>query len=210
MKDKRTFLLILLALCPLLVACGTLEIGIERTSTPGPVATSAPSNLPTPLSPTTSPLDTPMPDPASYLGVEREGGVLGGVWTLADVRYGLHLDRVQIVVEMTEPGDHVPRFQVVEVDNATSPFPTGHDPSWGAARIDLIVSDLYARDSPIIEQLPLTLPDNPLVTRVGSYPTFSDAHLGFSIGLKEPASYKVYEFTYPVRIVISVFYPPVS
>jgi hypothetical protein len=58
--------------------------------------------------------------------------------------------------------------------------------------------------------LPLTLPDNPLVTRVGLYPTFSDAHLGFSIGLKEPASYKVYEFTYPVRIVISVLYPPVS
>jgi hypothetical protein len=208
-KDKRTFLLILLALCPLLVACGTLEIGIERTSTPGPVATSAPSTLPTPLLPTTSPLATPLPDPASYLGVEREGGELGNVWTLADVRYGLHLDRVQIVIEMTEPGDHVPKFQIVEVDNAASPFPTGHDPSWGAARIDLIVADLYDYDFPV-GQLPLTLPDNPLVTRVGLYPTFSDAHLGFSIGLKEPASYKVYEFTYPVRIVISVLYPPVS
>jgi hypothetical protein len=149
-----------------------------------------------------------LPDPSSYLDVERRGGVVGGVWNLADLRYGLHSDRVQIVWEMVESRDHVPAFQVVEVDNAASPLPTGHDPSWGEVRIDLVVSDLHARNSPALEQLPLTLPDDRLVTRIDSYPTFSDAHLGFSIGLKEPAAYEVYELTDPVRLVIAVFYPP--
>ena len=60
---------------------------------------------------------------------ELAGGVLGGAWNLADLRYGLHPDRVQIVWEIAEPGDHVPAFQVAQVDNAAFPFPTGHDPS---------------------------------------------------------------------------------
>ena len=47
---------------------------------------------------------------------------------------------------------------------------------------------------------------NPQVTHIGLYPTFSDAHLGFSIGLKEPSAYEVYELTNPVRIVIDVLY----
>jgi hypothetical protein len=216
--------LVLLLIPVSATACGTLEVGIERNARPAPTATATPSDLATPgptvtaspARPTVAPTSTPLPDPASYLDVEREGGELGGVWNLADLRYGLHSDRVQIVWEMTERRDHTPFYQVIEVDNAASPFPTGHDPSWGEARIDLIVSDLYARDpstssgqrSPILEQLPLTLPDDPLVTRIGSYATFSDAHLGFSIGLGEPAAYAVYELTDPVRIVIAVFYPP--
>ena len=69
------------------------------------------------------------------------------------------------------------------------------------------MTDLYARNSPVVERLPLTLPDNPLVTRIGAYPTFSDAHLGFSIGLKEWVEYEIYELTDPVRIMIAVLYP---
>jgi hypothetical protein len=122
------------------------------------------------------------------------------------VRYGLRPERLRVVWEMAEPGNHVPLFEVVEVDNAADPFPTGHDPSWGAARIDLVVSDLYAYDFPLGERLPLIPSDNPWVTRIGLYPTFSDAHLGFSIGLKAPSAYRVYELTNPVRIVIDVLY----
>jgi hypothetical protein len=231
----------LMLILPLLAACGgTIEVGIERTTTPAqaatpseprtaepartrppvhptasPTATPVPPDLstleptrtPTPVEPTASPTSTPSPDPSSFLDVEREGGVLGDVWNLADLRYGLHPDRVQIVWEMGESRDHGPYFTVVEADNAASPFPTGPDPSWGEARIDLVVSDLYARNAPALEQLPLTLPDDPLVTRIGAYPTFSDAHLGFSIGLSEPAAYEVIELTEPVRIVIAVRYP---
>ncbi|MCP4537885.1 MAG: hypothetical protein GY832_12140 [Chloroflexi bacterium] len=215
MKNRQMIPLILLALGLFPSACGTLEIGIEHTAVPDPVATVTPFDpatpiptvTPLPTQPTMPPTSTPLPDPSSYLSDAREGGSLGSIWTLADLRYGLHPDRVQVVLEMAEPASQVPFFQVVEVENATSPFPTGHDPSWGEARIDLVVSDLYARNSPIIEQLPLTLPGDPVVTRIGLYPTFSDAHLGFSIGLKEPAAYEVYELTDPVRIVITVLYP---
>jgi hypothetical protein len=138
---------------------------------PEPTATRSPGQ------PTASPMSTPpppypTPDPSSLLNVEREGGVLGDVWTLADLRYGLHPDRVQVVWEMAESRDHGPYFTVVEVDNVSSPFPTGHDSAWGQARIDLVFSDLYARDAPALEQLPLTLLDDPLVTRIGAYPTW--------------------------------------
>ena len=150
-----------------LTACGgTFEVDIEYTAVPEQTATvTTPSDLatsiptvtpppdlatcvptvtPPPAQPTASHTSTSPPDPSSDPSGEHEGGILGSAWNLADLRYGLHPDRVQIVWEMAEPGDHVPEFQVVEVSNAASPFPTGHDPSWGEARIDLVVSDLYA------------------------------------------------------------------
>jgi len=188
------------------------------TQPPPPTYTPYPTYTPVPPAPTYTPYPTPTAKPgpstgttpqvppSSYLGIVRKGGKLGKVWNLADVRYGLHSDRLRVVWEMAEPGDHVPLFEVVEVDNALDPLPTGYDPSWGTARIDLVVSDLYAYDFPLDRRLPLILPDNPRVTRIGPYPTFSDAHLGFSIGLKAPSAYKAYELTNPVRIVIDVLY----
>lgn len=171
--------------------------------TPTPQAVAATS---TPTSQTMAPTSTPTPDPAAYLGVVRQGGRLGTIWNLADVRYHSHSDRLRVVWEMAEPGDHVPLFKAVEVDNVADPFPLGHDPSWGAARIDLVMSDVYAYDFPLSQRLPFIPPDNPQVTRIGTYPTFSDAHLGFSIGLKKPSAYEVYELKNPVRIVIDVPY----
>jgi hypothetical protein len=206
----------MVALLPILLsatACGTLEVSIERTATvpePAPPTPTSWTPVPTatgsPVKPTAT--KTPTPAPADYLNQNQEGGKLGDVWNLADLRYGLHSDRVQIVWEMDELRNHVPYYEAVEVDNASYPFPTGHDPAWGEARIDLVISDLYAREAPAMEELPIILANDPLVARIGSYPTFSDAHLGFSIGLKEPAAYAVYELTDPVRIVIAVFYPP--
>ena len=177
------------------------------TYTPYPTPTPqvvVPTSTPTPHA--MVPTSTPTQDSSAYLGVTRQGGRLGAVWSLANVRYGSHPDRLRVVWEMAEPGDHVPLFEVVEVDNAAEPFPLGHDPSWGAARIDLIMSDVYAYDFPVSQRLPLIPRDNPWVTRIDLYPTFSDAHLGFSIGLKKPLAYKVYELKNPVRIVIDVLY----
>jgi hypothetical protein len=136
----------------------------------------------------------------------HQGGQLGRVWNLADLRYAVHPDRVRIVLEMVEERDHVPFYRVVEVDNSASPFPTGHDPAWGAARIDIQVSDLYAYDSPLFEELPLVLPGNAVVTRIGQYPTFEDSILGFSIGLEAVAAFQVVELTEPVRIVLEVLW----
>jgi hypothetical protein len=184
----------------------------QFTAAPPP---SSPSSVPaTPSMAPASPPPTSTPSPhapaptstQSYVGVVRQGGELGGVWTLADVRYGVHPDRLRVVVEMAEPRDHVPLYKVAEVDNAAEPFPTGHDPSWGVARIDLVVSDLYAYESRAFEALPLEPADNPRVTRVGHYPTFDDSSLGFSIGLAAVSAYEVHELTDPVRIVIDVLW----
>jgi hypothetical protein len=172
------------------------------TLTPS-VVVSATHTLPPP---TKAPTRTPTPTPSGHLGVTQQGGKLGQTWNLATMRYGLHSNYLRVVWEMAEAGKHVPFFEVVEVDNAADPFPTGHDASWGAARIDLVVSDLYAYDFPLGNRLPIVPPDNPRVTRIGLYPTYSDSQLGFSIGLKAPSAYKVYELTNPVRIVIDVFY----
>ncbi len=171
------------------------------TQTPQPTAASPTS---APPSPTSEPTSVPSLD---YVGVKKQGGALGGTWTLTDVRVGAHEERFRVVIEVAEARDRAPFFEAIEVDNAATPFPSGHDPAWGAARIDLIISDLYLFDFPVSERLPIAAPENPVVTRVGRYPTESDAHIGFSIGLREPAAYEAYYLTEPVRVVIDVLYP---
>jgi hypothetical protein len=163
-----------------------------------------PTSTPPPLTPVSTPaIQPPVPTPfPTYVS-----GTLGSVWNLADIRYGIHADRLRVVLEMVDNRNTFPFHEIKEVDNASVPFPTGHDPSWGKARIDLVISDLYAYNAPILAQLPLIPPENPVVTRIGQYPTFDDALLGFSIGLKTPAVFKIYELTNPVRIVIDVLFP---
>jgi hypothetical protein len=182
---------------------------VPQTATLLPTATQA--SQPTAASPTLAP-PPPTVEPTSvpgsdYLGMKKQGGALGGTWTLKDVRVGAHEDRFRVVIEVSEARDHAPFHEAIEVDNAAVPFPSGHDPAWGAARIDLIISDLYLFDFPVSERLPIVVPENPLVTRVDRYPTESDAHIGFSIGLREPAAYEAYYLTEPVRIIIDVLYP---
>mgnify|MGYP006293454283 CR=1 FL=1 len=153
---------------------------------------------------------TPLPDlpaPDGVLNVPQVGGELGKIWNLSDLRYGLHADHMRLVLEMQESGATAPKYRVVEVSNAEAPFPGDADVSWGKARIDVMVSDLYARDFQLAETLPIEFADNPVITRIGQYPTADDALLGLSIGLREPANYQVYELGDPVRIVVDVFYP---
>jgi hypothetical protein len=217
--SKRTILAITVAL--VLVAAGCQCAPRREVPTATPTILSQPTETPSPaestaVPPTTAPSGPTSPPPlptatsapsTDYLGVKHQGGTLGAVWTLADIRVGAHEDRFRVVIEMRESRDYAPYHEVVEVDNEAAPFPTGHDPSWGAARIDVIVSDLYLYDFPVGERLPITGLKNPVVTRIGLYPTESDAHGGFSIGLSEPAPYEVYYLTEPVRIVIDVVYP---
>jgi hypothetical protein len=155
-----------------------------------------------PYPPPVAATDTP---PPLFMGWFTKGGELGKVWNLADVRYNVDPDHVRVVVEMVETRDHVPYYEASNVDNWAEPFPTGYDDSWGAARIDLVVSDLYARESPAFDALPLVPPENPLVTRIGHFPTFDDASLGFSIGLKREFRCEVHQLTDPVRIAIDVW-----
>lgn len=164
----------------------------------------------TETSPTES-VATPEPGPpqssAPVLFTPVESGTLGEVWTLTDVRYGFHEGFLRVVVEMGEQRNSMPYYTLKEVDNAVVPFPSGPDASWGAARIDLVISDLYAYDAVVTTKFPLIPGDNPSVIKIGQYPTYDDARMGISIGLKQPSAYKIYELTSPVRIVIDIQYP---
>lgn len=100
---------------------------------------------------------------------------------------------MRVVWEMQEAGDHVPYYEITPVDSG-EPSP----------RIDVVISDLYAYDYPLGEVLPIELPDNPLATRVDRLTTADDARLGFSIVLTAPHSFRVYELTDPVRLVVEV------
>jgi hypothetical protein len=144
------------------------------------------------------------PSPTAALGVAVSGGQLNGVWNLADLRFAVQADRVRFVIEMEERRDHVPFYRAVQVGNASSPFPTGYDAAWGAARIDLLVGDLYAYGSMLLDALPVELPANPRVLRVGLYPTYEDSVLGFSLGLEAASAYTISELVDPVRIVVDV------
>ncbi len=196
-------------LAPHATATHTVQPTELLTVTPSATALPEPTHMQTATASVTSlPEPTAVPElsPTPSLGVAQIGGRLNGVWNLADLRYALHPDRLRFVIEMAEAREHVPFYRVVEVDNIASPFPTGHDPAWGVARIDLVVSDLYGYDPPVLEKLPIVPPDNPRVTRIGLYPTFEDSILGFSIGLNAVATFEVRELTDPVRLVIDVLW----
>jgi len=108
---------------------------------------------------------------------------------------------------MAEARDEAPYTEIVQVDNRKTPFPRGgalFDPSWGEARIDIMISDCSAMGMPLNEVMPITLPEGTVVTKIGLHPTFDDAILGFSIGLKRPVAYQVFTLTDPVRIVVDV------
>ncbi len=179
------------------------------TPTPRPPTATARPDTPTPLSPPEAPIPTIGPE--TYLDITQKVGSSGDAWTLADIRVGLHPKRVRIVWEMGERRDAAPLTEIVEVDNTKTAFPRRGsllDPSWGAARIDVMVSDCYAYGVPLNDMLPITMSNSQLVTKVGVHPTFDDALLGFSIGLSKPAAYEVFTLTDPVRIVIDVITQP--
>ena len=176
----------------------------DQTADP-PAVTEEP---PTEIAPTETVMAPEPPQtPPAVLFPLVESGVLGEVWTLSDVRYGFHDGLLRVVVEIAEPRSSTPFYTLKEVDNAVVPFPSGADASWGAARIDLVISDLYAYDATVTTKFPLIPGDNPSVIKIGQYPTYDDARFGFSIGLKAPSAYKIYELTSPVRIVIDIQYP---
>ena len=186
---------------------------IQPTATPSreqPVDEGQPAALEPAATPTAGlePTSTPtLPAPSGLLNVPQVGGETGQVWNLADLRYGLHPTHLRLVLEMQESGTATPKYRVVEVSNAETPFPGSSDVDWGEARIDILVSDLYARDVSLDEMLPILFPDDPVILRIGQYPTVDDAILGLSIGLKTPVKYEVYELAEPVRIVVDIFYP---
>jgi len=169
--------------------------------------------VPTPVSFASSQPSTPAATPAlrtaAAPGVTFEGGRTGALWELAGFRHELLADRVRLIWEMEGGTASVPRYALRAVDNGAEPHPVAPGPLWGQVRVDLIFFDLYAREFPLREHFPVEAFDatSPVV-RVGLYPTFDDAALGFSVGLRRRAPLEVYEVENPPRLVVDVLREP--
>ena len=181
------------------------------TDTPAPPdpATPTPDVQPTDTpvaSPTPTPDVEPTPTP-DLIGYRVEGGELGEIWDLADIRYRHEANRFRLMLEMEETHPTAPYYTAELTDEDTEPFPVDRDPAWGTVRIDLVVSDLYAWDYPLGEELPVEVAESPLVNAITLFPTFDDALLGFSIWLESPARFRIQELSDPVRLSVEVIYP---
>lgn len=203
---------ILVAILVLVSGCAVLA-----PPTPTPTPDIEPTPTPTPdvqpsPTPTVEPTPTPTPDveptpTPDLIGYRVEGGELGEIWNLADIRYRHEANRFRLMLEMEETHPTAPFYTAELTDEDTDPFPIDRDPAWGTVRIDLVVSDLYAWDYPLGEELPVEVAESPLVNAITLFPTFDDALLGFSIWLESPARFRIEELSDPVRLSVEVLYP---
>ncbi len=146
---------------------------------------------------------------AAAPGVVHEGGQLGAIWELTDFRHEVYADRVRLIWQMAGGVEGPPFYRLAIVDNKTSPHPTTSNEPWGTVRVDLIFFDVYARNFPLRERFPLTNWDETLpVVRVDQYPTFDDASLGFSVGLRQRLPIEVYERRDPTSLIVDVLVEP--
>ncbi|MEA3375376.1 MAG: hypothetical protein U9R72_04160 [Chloroflexota bacterium] len=214
---KSGRLIVSVLLVTLLAACRAQQtpepLPPEAQSSPTASVSILPTPTPTrgesPLAaPTSTPGESPLETPAARTSERRvEGGTLGSIWNLAALRYAEHPDCFRLTLEMAEARATAPFHTVTLTDEETQPFPGTRDPAWGSVRIDLVVSDLYAYDYPLGDQLPIRVEGNPVVTAVSRLPLYDDALLGFSIWLESRADFEVHELTGPVRIAVDVLYP---
>ncbi|MDF1513195.1 MAG: hypothetical protein P1S60_05235, partial [Anaerolineae bacterium] len=90
------------------------ETSNPPTSTQQPDSPTATSTS-EPIAPTpsaTPPMVTPTRTPIAITG-----GEMGLIWNLADVRYGVHQDRVRVVIEMADDRASIPHYKIEVVDN---------------------------------------------------------------------------------------------
>lgn len=177
-------------------------------SEPCPPATPSQTPKDAPPSPHISPTAGHVASPTGEFWEQQiEGGTLGTIWSLDDIRYAQRSDRFRLVLKMEETAASVPYYTAELTDESMEPFPGTPEPTWGRLRIDVVLSDVYAYEYPLVDRLPIELQDNPIVNAVSQLPTYDDARLGFSIWLKGPARFEVHELTSPGRIVVDVLYP---
>ena len=195
-----------LVLCSLLLL---LVAGCQAAQRQPARLSASPSPTASALSPSPPVGQAPAFRSAAAPGVVHEGGQLGAIWELTDFRHEAYADRVRLIWQMAGGAEGPPFYRLAIVDNKASPHPTASNEPWGTVRVDLIFFDVYARSFPLREQFPLTdLSEALPVVRVDQYPTFDDASLGFSVGLRQRLPIEVYEFTTPARLVIDILVEP--
>ncbi len=175
--------------------------GVDSTTDDPPPPTRAATTPPgstSPASPAASPtagIPAPTETGASaedMLGRTIQGGSLGSIYRLTDLRSGRHEGFTRFVWELSSEAGSGPYFEAVEERTDS-----------GDLRIRLRVSDLYAYD--YTGAMSLELPPDATATSLRPLTTADDAIMAFAVDLERPARYAITTLQDPLRIVLDVY-----
>lgn len=160
--------------------------------------TARPTESPTRTSP---PADDPTDRPlyASVDGAVVEGGELGTIFNLADVRVGRHDGYTRIVWEMEEAEGRPYHRVVTRVREDGSPVQP-----FGRHWLEVSISDVYAWTRPeLLESRTVAL--DGAVTVLQQLMIGDDAIYSVGVGLAGPIRFELSLLEEPVRLVLDVF-----
>lgn len=188
--------------------------GVNPSSEPNPTATasssptrSAPPPTPRPAPSATLPSgDVPPQDEAddgplvaAFDGVVVEGGEIGAIYNLSDIRVGRHDGFTRIVWEMAE-AEGSPYHRVVS--RADEDAPPGEP--FGRYWLEISISDVYAWDRPELLQS-RDVEAGGSVSALAQMMIGDDALYAVGVSLDGPARFEVSALENPVRLVLDVF-----
>lgn len=134
------------------------------------------------------------PNAALLIGKRLEGGAIGAIFHLDDVRTGEHPGYTRIVWAMDEDAG-TPRWTTLLRRDVE-----------GTAVIDVALYDVSAFAKP--ETLDAQSPQSPIVDSIRQQRVADDAELRFAVRLARPAGYRVTVIDGPVRVVLDVAHDP--
>ncbi|MCC7020013.1 MAG: hypothetical protein IT332_09680 [Ardenticatenales bacterium] len=171
---------------------------------PDPADSATPLPTPTPLLPIVGTRTVPpgasstptaaFPNAAILIGKRLEGGAIGSIFHLDDVRTGEHPGYTRIVWAMDEEAG-APRWTTLLRRDVE-----------GTAVIDVALYDVSAFAKP--ETLDAQSPQSPIVDSIRQQRVADDAELRFAVRLARPAGYRVTVIDGPVRVVLDVAHDP--
>ena len=176
------------------------------TESSSPTESSAP---PTPLpvpSVTLPSRDVPPQDEAddgllvaAFDGVVVEGGEIGAIYNLSDIRVGRHAGFTRIVWEMAE-AEGSPYHRIVSRANEDAPPGEPFGRYW----LEISMSDVYLWDRPELLQS-RDVDAEGAVSALAQIMIGDDALYSVGIALDGPARFEVSALENPVRLVLDVF-----
>lgn len=170
---------------------------VSGAGSPGEATAARPAESPTQSPPQDDPTDRPLY--ASVDGAEVEGGEIGTIFNLADVRVGRHDGYTRIVWEMEEAEGRPYHRVVTRVREDGSPVQP-----FGRHWLEISISDVYAWSRPeLLESRTVAL--DGAVTVLQQLMIGDDAIYSVGVGLDGPVRFELSLLEEPVRLVLDVF-----
>jgi hypothetical protein len=185
-------------------ALATPAVTVERR-TPDSLESAAPAATPSVAvteiiaRPSAEPTVSGQASAGDYIGVTVEGGAIGQIYQLMDVRTGEHDGFTRIVWELDRKGD-APLFKAVQLEGSVDSMP-------GSAHIEVVLHDVHAFLIPEIPEIDAT--DSPAVVGVRHATIYDDSLMGWNVALDSPSVFEIRALvsdSAPTRIVLDVYH----